>query len=332
MILRQPKQPLQLAEVELPRLKSNDVLVKVAACGVCRTDLHLFDGELENPKLPLILGHEVVGIVVQLGQEARSLQPGQRVGIPWLGYTCGECYFCSKQQENLCDNAIFTGYTTDGGYAEYAVANENYCFALPSNYDAIEMAPLLCAGLVGWRSYRLAGDFQRLGMYGFGGAAHILAQIAKVQGKDVYAFTRAGDEKGQSFARKIGVVWAGSSSDKPPHKLDAEIIFAPNGNLVANALQVLRKGGVIVCGGIHMSDIPSIPYSLLWSERTIRSVANLTRQDAQDFLSLIEKIPIKTQTKKYQLDQANDALDDLRYSRFEGAAVLSINNKLINPD
>jgi propanol-preferring alcohol dehydrogenase len=282
------------------------------------------DGDLHHPKLPLVLGHEIVGTVVELGNSVKNLDLGERVGVPWLAYTCGKCAFCLRQQENLCDNAIFTGYTKDGGYGEYVIANENYCFSLPDKYDSIEIAPLLCAGLIGWRSYRLAGDFQRLGMYGFGGAAHILTQIAKAQGKDVYAFTRPGEEKVQAFARKLGAVWAGSSADKPPHLLDAAIIFAPVGDLVLNAIKVLNKGGAIICGGVHMSDIPPIPYDLLWGERMIRSVANLTREDAQSFFAIAEKVPIKTSVTKYPLTKANEALDDLRATRFEGAAVLSI--------
>jgi len=326
MILNQPKQQLDLADVHIPTPRSDEVLVEVATCGVCRTDLHVYDGDLHQPKLPLILGHEIVGKIVKVGSNVKTLHINQRVGVPWLGYTCGKCAFCLRQQENLCDKAIFTGYTRNGGYAEYTLANENYCFPLPDKYNSIEIAPLLCAGLIGWRSYKLAGEFERLGLFGFGGAAHILTQIAKHQGKEIYAFTRPGDEKGQSFARQLGATWAGSSQDKPPHLLDAAIIFAPIGDLVLSALKILRKGGAIVCGGIHMADIPPIPYELLWGERIIRSVANLTRQDAHDFLSVIEKIPIQTTTKLYQLEQANEALNDLRAGKFEGAAVLSIKN------
>jgi propanol-preferring alcohol dehydrogenase len=326
MILDKSRAPLRLAQVDEPPLKPNQVLVEVTACGVCRTDLHILDGELSDPKLPLILGHEIVGTIVQTGSEVTHFQRGQRVGVPWLAHTCGKCAFCLRKEENLCDNAIFTGYTTDGGYAEYAIADESYCFPLPDKFSAIEAAPLLCAGLIGWRSYRLAGEFQRLGMYGFGGAAHILTQIASAKGKDVYAFTRPGDERGQNFARKLGATWAGDSNEKPPHLLDAAIIFAPAGELVLRALQEMRKGGSIVCGGIHMSDIPPIPYNLLWGERMIRSVANLTREDAKDFFEVVQSVSIKTETKQYKLDQANQALDDLRASRFDGAAVLSIKN------
>jgi propanol-preferring alcohol dehydrogenase len=324
MILEQPRKRMRLGEVDVPEVKANEVLVEIQTCGVCRTDLHVLDGELKKPKLPLILGHEIVGKIVETGTAVKGLYSGQRVGIPWLAYTCGKCSFCLRNQENLCDNALFTGYTTDGGYAEYTVANENYCFPLPDAYDSMEIAPLLCAGLIGWRSYRAAGEFQTLGMYGFGGAAHILTQVAKSEGKDVYAFTRPQDEEGQEFARSLGAAWAGGSNDSPPSLLDAAIIFAPIGNLVVSALKVLRKGGTIVCGGIHMSDIPPIPYDLLWQERSIRSVANLTRQDASEFLTKAREVRIKTTVKKYELEQANEALDDLRATRFSGAAVLSV--------
>ena len=324
MILEQPQQRLLSKNIEPPSAKANEVLVEVLACGVCRTDLHILDGELKHPKLPLILGHEIVGKIAALGNGVKNFKQGQRVGVPWLAYTCGKCFFCLNKQENLCDNAIFTGYTKDGGYGEYVVANENYCFALPDKFDSVEAAPLLCAGLIGWRSYRLAGQFQRLGMYGFGGAAHILTQIAHAQGKEVYAFTRPGDDRGQRFAMKLGAAWAGDSTQTPPNLLDAAIIFAPAGPLVLSALKLLRKGGTIVCGGIHMSDIPPIPYDWLWGERVIRSVANLTREDAQDFLETVEKISIKTSITEYNLERANEALDDLRAARFDGAAVLSI--------
>lgn len=324
MILKQPQQRLQPSDVGTPSIEANEVLVEVEACGVCRTDLHILDGELKNAKLPLIPGHEIVGKIVQLGKVVKGFKEGQRVGVPWLAYTCGKCSFCLNGQENLCDNAIFTGYTKNGGYGEYVVANENYCFAVPDKFDSISLAPLLCAGLIGWRSYRLAGDFKRLGMYGFGGAAHILTQIAHAQGKEIYAFTRPGDEKGQKFARQLGAVWAGDSTQAPPHPLDASIIFAPAGPLVLTALKSLRKGGAIICGGIHMSDIPAIPYDLLWGERIIRSVANLTREDARTFFETVERVPLKTSVTEYKLENANEALDDLRATRFEGAAVLSI--------
>ena len=324
MILKQPQQRLQPSDVGTPSIKENEVLVEVEACGVCRTDLHILDGELKNAKLPLIPGHEIVGKVVQLGNRVKGFKEGQRVGVPWLAYTCGKCSFCLRGQENLCDNAIFTGYTKDGGYGEYVVADENYCFAVPEKFDSISLAPLLCAGLIGWRSYRLAGECKRLGMYGFGGAAHILTQIAHAQGKEIYAFTRPGDEKGQKFALQLGAVWAGDSTQAPPQLLDASIVFAPAGPLVLSALKSSRKGGAIICGGIHMSDIPPIPYDLLWGERIIRSVANLTREDARTFFDTVERIPLKTSVTEYKLEQANQALDDLRATRFEGAAVLSI--------
>jgi propanol-preferring alcohol dehydrogenase len=324
MILKQPQQRLQLSDVETPAIEANQVLIEVEACGVCRTDLHIMDGELKHPKLPLIPGHEIVGRVAQLGNAVKGFKEGQRVGVPWLAYTCGKCFFCLNEQENLCDNAIFTGYTKDGGYGECVVANENYCFAVPDKFDSISLAPLLCAGLIGWRSYRLAGQFKRLGLYGFGGAAHILIQIAHAENKEVYAFTRPGDEKGQKFARQLGAAWAGDSDQSPPNLLDASIIFAPAGPLVLSALKASRKGGTIVCGGIHMSNIPPIPYELLWGERSIRSVANLTREDARTFFETVERVPLKTSVTEYKLEKANQALDDLREARFEGAAVLSI--------
>lgn len=328
MILDRAKEPLRAGLLDIGTLTANQALIEVTVCGVCRTDLHVLDGELEHPHLPLILGHEIVGNVVQVGSGVDNLKIGQRVGIPWLGETCGKCQFCLAHKENLCDNAIFTGYTRNGGYGQYAIANKDFCLPLPDSYDSVSMAPLLCAGLIGWRSYRLAnesaGKCQKIGMYGFGAAAHILTQVAKHQGKEVYAFTRSGDTLGQSFARKLGAVWAGSSEEKPPHELDAAIIFAPAGELVICALKVVRKAGAIICGGIHMSAIPAFSYDLLWGERIIRSVANLTRDDAHDFLRVIAETPIKIQTTKYKLAQANEALADLKSGRFEGAAVLLV--------
>jgi propanol-preferring alcohol dehydrogenase len=328
MILDRAEEPLRSGLLDIGTVKNDQVLVEVAICGVCRTDLHVLDGELTHPTLPLVLGHEIVGSIVQVGANVDGLKIGQRVGIPWLGETCGKCQFCLSHQENLCDNAIFTGYTRNGGYGQYAIANKDFCLPLPDSYDSVSLAPLLCAGLIGWRSYRLAnesaGHLQKIGMYGFGAAAHILTQVAKHQGKEVYAFTRPGDAVGQSFARKIGAVWAGDSNASPPHELDAVIIFAPAGELVISALKAVRKGGAIICGGIHMSLIPSFSYDLLWGERIIRSVANLTREDAHDFLKVIAEAPIKIQTTKYKLAQANEALADLKAGRFEGAAVLTV--------
>jgi alcohol dehydrogenase, propanol-preferring len=324
MVLEQPRQRLQSMNVDEPKISADEMLIEVEACGVCRTDLHVLDGELTKPKLPLILGHEIVGKIIQLGKDVKGFQQGQRVGVPWLAYTCGKCSFCIQGKENLCDNALFTGYTKNGGYGEYVEANANYCFAVPDKFDSISLAPLLCAGLIGWRSYRLAEPFQRLGLFGFGGAAHILTQIAKAQGKEIYAFTRPGNDRGQKFALNLGADWAGDSTQSPPHLLDAAIIFAPAGPLVLSALKNLNKGGAVVCGGIHMSDIPPIAYDLLWEERSIRSVANLTREDALSFFATVNEVPLKTTVSEYKLTQANEALDDLRSARFDGAAVLSI--------
>jgi len=296
--------------------------MRVRACGVCRTDLHVFDGDLPHPKLPLILGHEIVGEVVAVGAGVTGFEPGARVGVPWLGYTDGTCRFCRQGQENLCEAARFTGYTLDGGYAEYAVADARYTFPLGEG-DPAEQAPLLCAGLIGYRAYRLAGEnARRIGLYGFGAAAHILAQLAVTQGREIYAFTRPGDSATQAFARQLGAVWAGDSDVLPPEPLDAAILFAPVGALVPLALQAVIKGGVVVCAGIHMSDVPAFPYRLLWEERHIRSVANLTRQDGEEFLALAPRVPVRTTVRRYPLAAANTALDDLRHGRFEGAAVL----------
>lgn len=324
MILSTVQKPLQMQTINLPSLKSNQILIKVTVCGVCRTDLHVVDDELPNAKLPLVPGHEIVGTVVEAGSAVKNLKPGDLVGIPWLGYTCGNCSYCLNKQENLCDQAKFTGYTIDGGYAQYTVAEENYCFALSSKYDPVSIAPMLCAGLIGWRSYKLAGNFKRLGMYGFGVSAHILTQIACQQDKEIYAFTRDGDTKGQAFAKKMGAVWASGSSERPPVELDAAIVFASVGELVLTALKSVRKGGSIVCGGIHMTDIPPIPYKYLWGERIIRSVANLTRSDALEFLDMAQKIDLHISTQTYPLAQANEAINDFRNGKTTGAAVLVI--------
>ena len=323
MVLDKPGAPLRLVVMPVPEPSPGQVLVKVKACGVCRTDLHVVDGELPHPKLPLVPGHEIVGTVVRTGKKVTTLKPGDVVGIPWMGYTCGTCRYCLRQQENLCEKALFTGYTLDGGYAEYTVAYEQYCFPLAAQYAGPEGAPLLCAGLIGYRSFTMTGpDVRRLGIYGFGAAAHILIQVARHRGIEVYAFTRDGDQASQAFALRMGAAWAGDASARPPAILDAAIIFAPAGELVPAALQSVDKGGAVVCGGIHMSDIPSFPYRLLWEERIIRSVANLTRKDGQDFLRLAPEIPIHAETQHFPLSHANEALDALRKGRIKGAAVL----------
>jgi propanol-preferring alcohol dehydrogenase len=302
------------------------VLIHVHTCGVCRTDLHVLDGDLTEPKLPLILGHQIVGTVVRLGDEVDRFELGQRIGVPWLGYTDGTCRYCLRGQENLCDHPEFTGYTLDGGYAEYAVADQRYCFPLPESFSDIAAAPLLCAGLIGYRTYRLAGEHvERLGIYGFGAAGHIIAQVAAYQGKKVFAFTRPGDTVTQEFARRLGVYWAGGSDEKPPEELDAALVLAPVGALMVTALKAVAKGGVVVSGGIHMTDIPSFPYHLLWEERIIRSVANLTRQDGEEFLRIVPRVPVKTEVTLYKLEDANQALNDLRSGKLDGAAVLTIN-------
>jgi len=303
---------------------ADQLLIRVTACGVCRTDLHIVDGDLSQPRLPLIPGHEVVGRLVRAGGAARDFSPGDRVGVPWLGTTCGRCSYCRSGQENLCDAPGFTGYTLDGGYAQYLVADRRFCFHLPSEYNDAEAAPLLCAGLIGHRSLMMAGDAQHLGLYGFGAAAHIVAQVAGYEGRRVYAFTRPGDLEGQSFARDLGAIWAGDSTSQAPRALDAAIIFAPVGALVPAALRAVRKGGTVVCAGIHMTDIPSFPYRLLWGERTVRSVANLTREDGESFLALAAKVPVRTHIQTYPLQSANQALDDLRSGKVTGAAVLTI--------
>ncbi|VVM06786.1 alcohol dehydrogenase, propanol-preferring [Methylacidimicrobium cyclopophantes] len=322
MVWEGPGNALAERELPVPEPKEGELLIRVQACGICRTDLHVVDGELPQPKLPLIPGHEVVGTVVRSGPGAKRFSVGQRVGIPWLGKTCGRCRFCRSGRENLCEAPEFTGYTRDGGYAEYLVADERFAFLLPKGYADGEVAPLLCAGLIGYRSYRMAGDGTKLGFYGFGAAAHLLIQLAIAQGKDVYAFTRPGDAPAQALARELGAAWTGASTELPPVPLDAAILFAPVGDLVPTALRALDRGGKIVCAGIHMSDIPSFPYRLLWEEREVRSVANLTRRDGEEFFSLAERIHFRTHIHSYPLSRANEALDALREGRIAGAAVL----------
>lgn len=323
MVLEEPNKPLVLKTIPLPVPASEQVLIKVIACGVCRTDLHIFDGELSSPKLPLIPGHEIVGRVVLSGSNVKHLKEHTIVGVPWVGYTCGTCKYCLDGNENLCDNAGFTGYTIDGGYAEYTVANAEYCFPLPSMYGNASGAPLLCAGLIGYRCYHVLPEHAtNIGIYGFGAAAHILIQVANYDSKKIYAFTKDGDVKTQQFAKQLGAVWAGDSSKPSPVKLDAAIIFAPAGHLVPKALQDTDKAGVVVCGGIHMSDIPSFAYKLLWQERSVRSIANLTRKDGSSFFTIAPMVPVTTQIKPYSLLKANEALSDLRNGRVQGAAVL----------
>jgi propanol-preferring alcohol dehydrogenase len=322
MILDGAREPLRCVAVDPPLPGRGQVQIRVHACAVCRTDLHVVDGELTQPKLPLVPGHEIVGTVSALGDAVERFAVGDRVGVPWLGWTCGACAFCRSERENLCAQARFTGYQIDGGYAEYAVADQRFCFAMPADYTDIEAAPLLCAGLIGYRSLRMAGDARRLGLYGFGAAAHIIAQVARWQGRAVYAFTSPGDSDAQSFARELGAVWAGGSDQPPPETLDAAIIFAPVGPLVPAALRAVERGGTVVCAGIHMSPIPSFPYDILWGERVVRSVANLTRRDGEEFLDIAPKVPVRTRTVPYPLECANDALNDLRAGRLQGAAVL----------
>lgn len=322
MILDAAGQSLRLAEIPPPVPGEDQLLLKVSACGVCRTDLHVVDGELSQPVLPLIPGHEIVGFVVEKGAHADRFSVGQRLGVPWLGHTCGHCRYCASGRENLCDQARFTGYTLNGGYAEYTVADQRYCFALPESYGDAEAAPLLCAGLIGYRALVAAGDAERLGIYGFGAAAHIVAQVARAQGRKVYAFTKPGDSAGQRFAVELGAVWAGDSTIAPPKAMDAALIFAPVGALIPQALRHTAKGGTVVCAGIHMSDVPAFPYALLWGGRTIRSVANLTRRDGEAFLELAPKLGVKTEVELFPLASANVALDSLRQGRVRGAAVL----------
>jgi propanol-preferring alcohol dehydrogenase len=322
MILKAVQEKLDAESVPIPQPSPQQLLIKVLACGVCRTDLHIVDGELTSAKFPLILGHQIVGKVEKVGTQVQKFSPGDMVGVPWLGSTCQHCSYCQTQRENLCDQAQFTGYQINGGYAEYTVANEQFCFTIPQNYPPLQAAPLLCAGLIGYRSYRLVGDGQKLGFYGFGAAAHILIQVARYQGRQVYAFTRPGDLEGQEFARSLGAVWAGGSDQAPPELLDGAIIFAPVGALVPKALQEVAKGATVVCAGIHMSDIPAFPYQILWGERVLRSVANLTRQDGEEFLTLAPQIPIQTQVSSFPLTEANEALEFLRSGQLKGAAVL----------
>ncbi len=324
MIFEKPGKELSLSDVAMPRPSAEQVLLRLHACAVCRTDLHVIDGELREPKTPLIPGHEIVGSVAAVGAAVTRFKVGDRLGVPWLGWTCGECSFCREGQENLCDRAKFTGYTLDGGYAEYTVADQRFCFPIPDDYSDIEAAPLLCAGLIGYRSLVKAGNGKRLGIYGFGAAAHIVAQVAKYQNREIYAFTRPGDNAAQKFALALGAVWAGSSDELPPVKLDAVIIFAPVGALVPQALKAVRKGGTVVSGGVHMSDIPSFPYAILWEERSICSVANLTRRDGAEFMALAPKVPVRTQVETFALEEANEALQRLRSGRIHGAAVLVI--------
>jgi propanol-preferring alcohol dehydrogenase len=324
MILERQRQPLRPVELPEPTAGPGQVLISVAACGVCRTDLHIADGELTEPKLPLVMGHQIVGTVVEAGEGAGRFAVGDRVGVPWLGWTCGECRYCTSGRENLCDRARFTGYDLDGGYAELAIADERYCFPIPEGYPDEQAAPLLCAGLIGYRALRLVGDAERIGFYGFGASAHILCQVAAHQGRRVFAFTRAGDEEGQAFARELGAEWAGSSEEAPPEELDGAIVFAPVGALMTTALRHSAKGARIVSAGIHMSDIPSFPYEQLWGERVLGSVANLTRRDGEEFMALAPRVPVRTEVELYALEDANEALDSIRSGTLKGAAVLTV--------
>ncbi len=324
MVLDAPGQPLRLTDLPVPEPGGDQVLIRVHACGICRTDLHILDGELKEPRLPLILGHQIVGTVVSAGAQVGRLTPGQRVGVPWLGSSCNHCQHCLNGRENLCDQARFTGYQIDGGFAEYTVADHRFCFPVPDDYPDLQAAPLLCAGLIGYRSLMMTGAAERLGIYGFGAAAHIVAQVARYQGRRIYAFTRPGDVPAQRFARDMGADWVGGSLEAPPVALDAAIIFAPAGELVPAALKAVGKGGTVVCGGIHMSDIPSFPYELLWGERVVRSVANLTRRDGEEFLALAPKVPVRTEVHPWPLEEANAALEALRRGDIRGAGVLVV--------
>jgi alcohol dehydrogenase, propanol-preferring len=326
MLLRKPGEPLVLCDLPRPAPRRGQLLVRVATCAVCRTDLHIVDGELPDPKLPLIPGHQIVGHIEQIGDSLPGFSIGERIGVPWLGWTDGDCTYCRSQRENLCDRACFTGYNVDGGYAEFAVADARFCFRLPDGYTDVEAAPLLCAGMLGYRSLRKTGDPFRLGIYGFGAAAHLIAQVALFEGRRVFAFTRPGDSEGQESSRKLGVTWAGGSDESAQEKLDAAIIFAPVGALVPVALRAVRKGGIVVCGGIHMSDIPSFPYVDLWGERVVCSVANLTRRDGEEFLILAPRIPVQTRSEVFPLEEANTALEKLRAGELSGSAVLVINS------
>ena len=322
MVLHAPGEALRPETRAVPRPGPEGVLLRVLACGICRTDLHVVDGELREPRLPLVPGHQIVGEVVARGARVAGFAAGERIGVPWLGGSCGDCDFCRAGEENLCDGAVYTGYQVDGGFAQYCVADARYCFAIPPGFDAVQAAPLLCAGLIGYRSYRPARAARRIGFYGFGAAAHILVQVARHHGQEVYAFTRPGDHEAQEFARRLGAVWAGDSSAPAPVALDAAIIFAPEGELVPRALRAVRKGGRVICAGIHMSDIPSFAYADLWGERHIESVANLTRRDGEEFLPLAAALPVRTEVHRYALADVNRALDDLRAGRFTGAAVV----------
>jgi len=329
MVLERPRTPLVLRDLADPEPGEGQVLLRVLACGVCRTDLHIVDGELTKPKLPLVIGHQIVGVVEAVGAVVDgSVTVGDRVGVPWLGWTDASCRYCTTERENLCDAARFTGYDIDGGYAERCVANAQFCLAIPENYGDVEAAPLLCAGMIGYRSFRFTGDAERIGFYGFGAAAHILTQVAVHLGRRVFAFTRPGDTEGQSFARDLGAEWAGSSDERPPEELDAAIVFAPVGPLVPVALRAVAKGGVVVCGGIHMSDIPSFPYELLWGERVVRSVANLTREDGVEFLRLASEVPVRTHVEAFPLEKADQALVAVRSGRLRGSAVVTLGQRL----
>jgi propanol-preferring alcohol dehydrogenase len=322
MVLERPGEPLAEADVADPAPGPGQIAVRVDACGVCRTDLHVVDGELPDPKLPLVPGHQVVGRVDAVGDGAERFAPGNRVGVPWLGWTCGECRYCLTERENLCPRAVFTGYTADGGYAERVIADERYCIAVPDAFGDLDATPLLCAGLIGYRALCMTGDANRLGLYGFGASAHIVCQVARHQGRRVFALTRSGDASAQRFALELGAEWAGASDEVPPEELDAAIVFAPVGALVPTALRAVAPGGVVVCAGIHMSDIPAFPYSILWGERSLRSVANLTRRDGEKFMDIAPRVPVRTRANAYPLGDANHALDDLRGGRVDGAAVL----------
>ena len=315
---------MRLKEVAVPEPGSQQLLIKVSACGVCRTDLHIIDGELASPRLPLIPGHQIVGTVQKKGNQVSGINIGDKVGVPWLGWTCGECRFCRSGKENLCERALFTGYTLNGGFAEYALADQRYCFKIPSNYPDVQAAPLLCAGLIGYRAYSFTEEARIIGIYGFGAAAHIITQVAIFQGKTIYAFSRPGDTEAQSFALELGATWAGASDEKPPEQLDSAIIFAPAGALIPAALRTVAPGGSVICAGIHMSDIPSFPYKILWEERSIKSVANLTRRDGEEFMKIAPEVPVKTIVHEYSLEDTNQALDDLRSGAFSGAAVIVI--------
>ncbi|MDR3491385.1 MAG: zinc-dependent alcohol dehydrogenase family protein [Gammaproteobacteria bacterium] len=322
MLMEKPQQQLKYVEVAKPTPNPNQILIKVSVCGICRTDLHVLDGELKNPKLPLIPGHQIVGTIEKLGDAVKEFSVGQRVGVPWLGGSCNVCHFCLTGRENLCDQALYTGYQIDGGLAEYCVADYRFCFPIPAGYSDQQAAPLFCAGLIGYRALLKIGNSKHVGIYGFGSAAHILIQVMQKQGRKIYAYTTPGDSKAQTFAMQLGATWSGGSDQTAPHQLDAAIIFAPVGDLVPTALRNTIKGGTVVCAGIHMSDIPSFPYEILWGERTLCSVANLTRKDGEEFLSLAPQIPVKTEVHTYTLSKANEALDDLRHGHFTGSAVI----------